>query len=317
MNDFSVSFNQIPKIITNRQILNNGSQVLVKVISDKGDGKYEGSVAGTRVNIFSEKKLVTGSTFIANISTKNGTVYIVPQKKSQLINDSFQFTKINNNQIQNILKQLNLPPDNLSYHIFQQFKQMELREVPEILKKVRNLSLKMKGKEIKASEIISILTEKGIESTEDEIIKMLEELDGNYEDDNQSKKDKFLLMNKINEKKGKWYFIPFEITENEIGKIIGKGNIKIMFDFLEKLKIMNLDCCYENKKYLFNLEFKNEKCSLIRCYLNGEKTSDKILKLKKYLITTGCNPEINYTEESLIQGTACETEQIITVGGNI
>ena len=49
----SVYTGQLSRLGIPRQTLKEGSQVLVRIISDKGGGKYEGSVAGARVTITS------------------------------------------------------------------------------------------------------------------------------------------------------------------------------------------------------------------------------------------------------------------------
>lgn len=309
--------NQTPRIIAGSQELKDGSQVLVRVIADKGNGKYVGSVAGIRVNISSVKTLNVGSTFLASIHTKNGQVLVTPKETYQLKNENFLLNHLQNEQLSSLLKQFNLPPDALSLHVFQQLKQMELKENPELLRKIRTMSLKYLGKEKSASEILAILSEKGIDATQNEILQLLEELDGNFDNKDKDENSKFILMNKINTKKGKWYIVPIEILNTVENKVLGNGNIKLMVDSFEILKLMNIDCFYNEKQYLFNVEFENKKCKTIRMNVPGNNPEKSVLRLKKKIEMFDCNINVLWGEKELIEGTACATEEVVGVKGKV
>ena len=67
------------------QNLQNGSSVLVRVASYKGNGVYEGFVAGVKVNITSQKQLQIGQSFPAKIFVKDGII----QLKSDILTKPF------------------------------------------------------------------------------------------------------------------------------------------------------------------------------------------------------------------------------------
>ena len=101
------------------KLLINGSQVLVRVIADKGSGRYEGSVAGTKVNITSQKPLVAGSVFKAKIQEKNGIIQLIPENKveTQAANT---LQLVDNKAILNLLRDLGLSGDEIYINLLKQ-----------------------------------------------------------------------------------------------------------------------------------------------------------------------------------------------------
>ena len=79
--------------VTHQKVLQNGSQVLVRILGDLGNNRYESSIAGVRTNIFSEKTLQKGTVFKANIIRQNGVITVVPQKEASVTN-TVTITKI-------------------------------------------------------------------------------------------------------------------------------------------------------------------------------------------------------------------------------
>ena len=75
----SIQSARLSQMGVNRQVLKEGSSVLVRVIADRGGGKYEGSVAGVRVQLNSAKALTPGQSFTATIAVKNGSIVITPK----------------------------------------------------------------------------------------------------------------------------------------------------------------------------------------------------------------------------------------------
>ena len=137
----------------------DGSQVLVRIIADKGGGKYEGSVAGARIILNSKTPMTPGTNFKATITTQNGQVLLFPLNESGEIAENAVFTMeaAQTEQLASLLQSLGLNPDDLSYHLAQQLKQLGMKMDPSLLSKIYNLSVKFKGKEKRAAELISIL----------------------------------------------------------------------------------------------------------------------------------------------------------------
>lgn len=324
-----IQSNQISQITGgNHQVLKEGSQVLVRVISDLGNGRYEGSVAGVRVNIQSGKTLSPGQTFLASVSAKDGTVYITPKQLNLYSQSGVQVNVMQNEHIAVMLSQLGLPPDSVSEHLFLQFKQLGLKLEPSLMLKIRNLSLKFTGKQKSAVELAAILKEKGLEITEDDILELISELNleerQNRQNSQQNPQDKndFEMINKLNATKGKWFLLPFEITLET--QVLGIGNIRLLFENETKLKYMNVECLYENKRFLFNLEFENKQCRKIRFNIDCIKTNSDITKavhrLKEKLEgKTACvsGVSIEWCEADIIEGTACNLETVSAVGGSV
>lgn len=188
--------------LSNVKILNEGSSVLVRVIADKGGNRYEGSVAGVRVNLTSTNPLKPGDKFVATVSSRNGVIQLVPDgeklntladiKGTQIISLVSMETgellqAVDNPALSAYLKMMGLPDNNLSLHIFQQMKQLGLKFNPALLKRMYNISLKYKGKEKRAAELLMELLQKNIDLDEDALEALLLQYDGlNYQDQNQN-----------------------------------------------------------------------------------------------------------------------------------
>ncbi len=161
----------------NRQVLKEGSSVLVRVISDRGNGKYEGSVAGVRVQLNSAKPLTPGTSFAATVSVKNGTIVISPKETGLLSAGageiSLTFNEVSQAELASLLESLGLPADNLSSSILKSFKQMGIKMDSTLANKIRSLALRFAGKEKSAAEILSLLAQKGLEADEEEIRQLL------------------------------------------------------------------------------------------------------------------------------------------------
>ena len=260
---------RLSQIGVNRQILKEGSSVLVRVIADRGGGKYEGSVAGVRVQLSSSKPLRAGQTFTATIGIKNGSVVVTPKDIAGMAGTqgageiALQFNEVSQSQLFSLLEALGLPADNLSSSILQSFKQMGLKLDSNLANKIRSLALRFAGKEKSASEILSLLAQKGIEADVEEIKDLLVLLESGNSDKNQTfqndNKLKDKLINRINSAEGAWYLLPFEMVQmsenTEERQILGKGCLRLLFDSVNALKLLNLDCDYNNQKYLFSLSY--------------------------------------------------------------
>ena len=302
--------------------LQNGSQVLVRIISDKGGGKYEGSVAGARININSRTPLTPGTSFKATISTQNGQVLLYPMNESGEIAQNAVFTMeaAQTEQLAAMLQSLGLNADDLSYHLMQQLKQLGMKMDSSLLSKIYNLSVKFKGKEKRAAELISILAKKGIDFSEEELLALLQELGdepNSEEPDSNSQKSEYKLLNKINSIKNTWQMLPYEIVSN-MGAL-AKGSLGFFVDETSSLKLLNLECNWlgNNHKYLFSLEYEKGLCSNIKMSGQGVDVSKLADILDKRLIASGKQITIEIVEPELIEGTACSQEEFYVFGGEV
>ena len=301
--------------------IHDGSQVLVRIISDKGGGKYEGSVAGARITINSRTPMTPGTSFKATITTQNGQVLLFPLSENGELVQNAQFTILaaQNEQLASLLQSLGLNSDELSYHLMQQLKQLGMKMDSGLLSKIYNLSVKFKGKEKRASELISILLKKGIDFSEEELLALLNELDG----ENQSSKEKsnqnhqHKLLNKINSIKNTWQLLPYEIVSN--AGALAKGSLGFFVDEAQSLKLLNVECNWlgNNHKYLFSLGYEKGLCKNIKMSGNGIDLERLADILDKRLISSGRQITIELVEPELIEGTACGQEEIFVFGGEV
>lgn len=330
----SIQTARLSQIGVNRQVLKEGSSVLVRVIGERGGGKYEGSVAGVRVQLSSSKPLHAGDSFVATVAVKNGTVVVTPKEMPEISQISFNFTEVSQNQLYSLLESLGLPADNLSSSILQSFKQMGLKIDSGLANKIRNLALRFNGKEKTAAEILTLLSQKGIEADEQEIKELLILLSGDTEDRNETQSNhKEKLINKINSVEGSWYLLPFDLIqirdsgEDEIENrlVLGNGCIRLLFNSFCALQLLNVDCNYNNQKYLFSLSYEGKKIkntyfnvsSLASSY-NSKVPENEILKLKKLFISYGVNAgNISWIEKNILEGNASGLETFVKFGGEV
>lgn len=339
------------------QVLKEGSSIFVRVIKDNHNGTYQGSVAGIKVNIHSHNELKPGTSFKATLSIKNGTILLQPEIKDVFIDKSFKinqifeqisetpFSLISNQYLSSQLESLLLVPDNLSLHILMQFKQIGLKFEPSVMRKIYLLSKKIKGKEKRAAEILTLMFQKSIEPTEEELIKILSDdfdlseknpiqLEEKNTTDVLSELSKFIqsvfnceLQNEFGiltlynhavsqkfENKN-WIIIPYEILEKQSTQ--GKGQIKLLFYDKTKLSKVHLSCKYKNNEYIFLLEIENKTISSIKFYksnVNLKKIQSEIEKLKKFLNT---NVHIEWVNKNYLEGTSCGTEKLFMMNGEV
>lgn len=312
--------NQLSRIGIRQQIIKDGSSVLVRIISDKGNGKYSGSVAGVRVNISSEKKLAVGSTFVASISTKNGIISITPKQSGVVFEQNVEFNIASSNQLMGFLETLGLPADELYLNLLQQFKQLEMKFDSVLMNKIHNLAMKYKNNEKVASEILMILSDKGIEATNEEIlylINMIMNSESNEISDEEKAKQ---LINEINAKKGGWFLLPYELVNIEKDIVVGSGMIRLLYSKNDVLKMVNLDCEFNKKKYLFSLSFEGKLCKRVKFNIfpiEFEKVNDIIMILKEKLFKSDINAVVEWAESFEIEGSACEDEEFYGIGGTV
>ena len=334
------------------KLLKTGDQVLVRVTGDLGNGKYSGSVAGVKIllNAKGNARLLPGSTFVATANINKGQLQIIPKnlpvQLAQLgqlgMGSPITMELANQEAVLAFLQNLGLPPDEISLHLLQQFKQLEMKMNPALLSKIRNLAVKIKGKEKSAVELLALLAEKKLTGSEEELLELIAELDGDFGDAQNENHSSFALMNKINSEKGKWYLLPFEIVqagslEKDVdkGKVFGTGAIRVLMDNEQKPKLVNISCNYSEKKYLFSLVYESSRLSEIRmnitpCELyNIEEKTEKLKKMF-LLAENGAKNSAGKGEQSKqsdinvvwceayeIEGSACGLEDFVMVDGEV
>ena len=320
-----VHTNQLSQLRLPGQSLKDGSQVLVRIIADKGGGKYEGSVAGARITINSRTPMTPGTSFKATISTQNGQILLYPMNESGEVaqNALFSIQAAQTEQLASLLQSLGLNADDLSYHLIQQLKQLGMKMDPGLLSKIYNLAVKFGGKEKRAAELIAILLKKGIDFSEEELLALLQDLDpdqkksDNGNESGQSRNKQYELLNKINSIKNTWQMLPYEIVSN--AGALAKGSLSFFVDEAASLKLLNVECNWlsNNHNYLFSLEYEKGLCTNIKMSGEGPDISKLAYVLDQRLSATGKNISIELVEPELIEGTACGQEEFFVFGGEV
>ncbi len=320
----SVYTGQLSRLGLPQKTLRDGSQVLVRIISEKGGGKYEGSVAGARVTLSSQTKLKAGSSFPATITTKNGQILLSPVSSNLTSNmaSDVNLSVLQDSQLMSFLQNLGLPADNLSFHLLQQMKQLEMKFEPELLNKFHNLALRLNGKEKRAVELMIILAKKGLNFSEQELLALIEELgwaDDSSQQDRQKnhKKKEYQQINKFNSIKKSWQFLPYELIQNQIA--IAHGNIGLLFNDNDSLQLLKLECKWNSSghRYLFALQYKSGLCKniLMNCDASPEQNEKIAHKLDSVFSSLGKQITIELVPTDLIEGTACEIQDFYSIGG--
>ena len=270
----------------NSHVLKEGSSVLVRISADKGNGSYEGFVAGVKVIIQSKIPLEQGSVFVGKVFVKDGKINIIPEQNTLLAQDKIEIKNLNVQSSQNLFAQvasaemslqlqaLGLVPDNFSLHLFLQTKQLGMKIDVPLFNKIRNIAIKYKGKEKQAANLLLNLLQKGMEVSEEELEKLLNQFDFSdldFESDTgllqkeRNDSENFVwefitnilqgvtghqngvltVMNHLgwqNKKSnGSWVIFPFEFLQNDI--ILGNGKIKLFLDTQKKFLLRRFQRC--------------------------------------------------------------------------
>lgn len=163
--------NSSPNLVRHRDNLKPGSPVLVRIISVKGGGKFEASVAGARTILTSTRNLKPGDTFTGKIGLKNGLITINLAKSAEMsilkevlttniIETGGVFDSVSSPALTSLLASLNLPQDNLSFKILLQFKQLGMKLDSATMKKIRKEAEKAKNPGKKIEELVSKVQKK-------------------------------------------------------------------------------------------------------------------------------------------------------------
>lgn len=305
------------RVVIGQNLLKDGASVQVRILSSNGNGKYLASVGGQKCNITAKNDLSAGDVFKAEVRVIDNKIELIPEMKNESV---IKAEMVQNQNLSVLLQNLGIIPDNLSIHIYKQFIQMQEKINPELMEKIKNIAIKFGGNEKKASEILMILKDKGINASEEEIQALITFLENNHlPEDNSNKNTKFELLNKINSTKGKWYILPFNIVSNELNTVLGNGNIKLFFQNQEKLTQLNIDCKYLDDEFLFNLYFENNLVNLVRMNIQNKKVNPQaeINKIKSLFEEINPKLMVEWTEKENLEGTGCELENTFSVEGLI
>ena len=333
MNDSMIisNVNKFSQMSEKAEVLKEGSHVLVRVSADKGNNNYEGYVKGVKVTFYSKNPLQVGTSFTGQVSGQNGTVIITPEKIQNLQNlqnienlYNFQDTNYNNNLLTQFFNNLGLSNNEISMHLLKQFKQLEMKFDMNVLNKIYKKSIKFLGKEKKAGEILSLLEKKGITASDEQIMMLLNYLENLKSDDDRQENESYEelqnLINKINKARGSWFLFMIDFVEIASQKKCGQGNIKILFDDSGfGIKIINLDCEFTGKRYLFNINFEGRSVSKIRMNIEGTEDNQKenIKNEIEYKFNKK-NPDIKvlWERKEVLTSLCCDEESIFTVEGD-
>ena len=319
VNPLIVQNNIFSRITGNTKVFQEGSSVLVRVISDKGNGKYEGSIAGNRITLNSKTPLKIGSTFVAAISTQNGTLQIIPKGEVAAFTETTpQLNQLQNEQLVSLLKSMGLPADQISLALLKQMQQLDMKLDFQALQRFHNLAAKFKGKEKSASQLLVVLLKKGLSASDEEILKMLMELDGDFEQQKENAKEKdYKLINKVNRIEENWSFYPFELIDYKSEDVLGNGCIKLLLDKYKQLKILNVNCNCNLKEYYFNLDYVNRKLNTVHVNIFGddEATESILEKLKTAFKKINADVKVVWEDREKLEGTAASLQEIYTFRG--
>lgn len=291
--------------IQNAKVVKDGSTVLVRVNKDLGNNRYEGVVGGVKINFSSKNPLTSGTSFVANITKIDGKIVLFPKNENSILNQTIQKSDF----YSNLLSEIGINPNTTSLHILKQIKQLQMPFESLNIKKVFNQSIKQKGKEKKVADLLLLFQEKNILLNQDELINLLEFLDGDFSDS--EGKDK---INMLNSKSGAWFVFPYNLVEEKENLIIGKGCIKLFFDKLQTLKVVNLNCNFKKHNFFFNLIYNNKELAELSYYIdNVDEIVDVQTELEKLfpgISVTICDPDD-------MDLTDCENEELYSINGEV
>lgn len=346
MKSSAVSFQQLLNLQNQQKVLRDGGSVLVRVLADKGNGKYEVSVAGTRLNISAKNPLKVGQSFVANVNTVGKQIQLTPQNQEIAAKNQNMFVEIADSKIFSFLSSIGLPADNISYNIMQQFKQLNMKLNVPLMNRIHQLASRYEGKEKLASQIMINLINKGLDAEDSEIEKIIMMLDDEsyksekmsenilsavdvnsfklliqdyfyklFNDDSKSKIDILAINNHF----PGWIYLPFEILKID-STVLGEGCIKLLIDKSKILKKILVSCNYENKIFNYNLDFVGNDVRTVRFNIapfDYDKIDEECKKLKNKFASVGRRVEIHWDEKEEIEGTGAGSEKIVMFGGEV
>lgn len=309
------------------QNLKNGASVLVRVAAYKGNGVYEGFVAGVKVNISSQKQLQIGQSFPAKIYVKDGLIQLRMKDSFSSFTAGVQISESKFEVLNSLLNNLGFSSSPVINHILHQLKQLEMKFDSQVINKIKNLSLKFKGKELSASELLLILHEKNVDFSDSDLLSLILLLDV-FNQDNNSKageKEAFSLLKKMNNNLNNWIFLPFEFVpfdkiENKIddNEKLGSGVLKILFTKNGwGVKQVNIECLYKSVEYVFVILFECKKSKNVYFNISNVNKNEIVEIINVLNRKIGNNVKIEYKSKDILLGTACELEDFVNVEGSV
>ncbi len=275
--------------------LRAGDTVRVRVVGMQ-QGGYVVSFGGARFAVSSNRPLEIGSAFSARIEfSQDGKIVLEPEaeEKQLALNSGFA----------SLLDSFEFASNPLASGLFQMMHQMGMKIDLDRIKRFSQLGLRFPGKEAAASQVAMLLEQKGIEPTEENILRYLLMVDPDAGQENpefnspgEEKKDpgidgSFLdrifgpvefpkeglltFANHVRNREGSghWIMIPFEWNS---GRKNYRGSISILLNLdLRKTEKIQILCKTACKKYSFIVYFKDNKVREVRfCSLPPLLTSD-------------------------------------------
>ncbi|MBP3742737.1 MAG: hypothetical protein J6J00_07100 [Treponema sp.] len=307
---------QISTVKAIPKFLKNGDSALVRVIADKGNGRYEGFVSGVKVSFSSAHPLRPGSSFLAKVQLNQNTIVLIPKNNTE-IQQKEGVTTLKLSQVAGLLQELGLVPDNISLALVQSAKQMEMKIDSSLLSKIRNMLVRMGNKSRFAGELALLLAEKGINANESELLELIDLLNSREESDDNTNEGGIELLNKANSVKGSWYLFPFEMTLQE--KLVGNGTFRLLIGKDDRLKLLNVFCFYGGVDYYFSLEHSDGKCKKIRFNIqkDGFELKEFENQFKNHLDKSKLGFEIEWAEKESVEGSASASEELYSFGGQV
>ncbi|MCR4580459.1 MAG: hypothetical protein K5681_08935 [Treponema sp.] len=315
--------NTLPKL------MREGESALVRVLSDKGGGRYEGLVSGVKVSFSSSRPLTAGSSFVATVKLSGNTIVLVPKEAGALaantgFNEGAIIQGMDLSKLSAWLGELGLPADGISTALLQISKQMEMRIDSSLLTKIRSLVLRFGSKGRLAAELALLLSEKGISFDEEALQALLAFLEGGNEGKEETSFEQGKkLLNKANSSEGSWFIFPFNLVEGTLGEeaklVMGRGSIRFLLGKNHKTKLVNLFCNYKDSDYYFSLDFSKGICKKIR--MNVQKPhleKEELLNQLRSKVGKYCSGiELVWCEKAELEGSASASEDFYSLGGYV
>ncbi|MCQ2596317.1 MAG: hypothetical protein MJ181_00585 [Treponema sp.] len=341
-----------PKLVRYSDNLKDGSPVLVRILGSRGNGKYEASVAGVRILLSSERNLQPGDTLTGRLSLKNGFISIIPDSSSALSEMKEVFTAsfletgdvfetVSSPALASLLSALNLPPDNLSFRILQQFKQLGMKFDPATMKKIRLKAAKSENpqktleeetekaqKRILSDSIPSIFDNQNFPENQkkengdnsspfpqdfDWLKEVKSFVNSLLSGELQNNPGELTLKNhlgffKDRTSENSWITIPFEITNPFEETVTGNGKILLLLGSSDKaFRQMNLQINFWDSEYRFLLGTKGSSSKISRIlYALSGKAANRSQELEEKLHTLTQN--VKQVPFDLIDGTGSRLE---------
>lgn len=316
------------------KVLHEGDSVFVRVLKDSGNNRFFVSINGSRMNIFSNEKLLPGSSFKAILEKTENSSLIFKIISSQKLE-----TQNSTSLISKFFLTNGIPSDQISLKLIQFLQQSGLKIDKNFIQKVKNLAAKFPGKEKKAGEVIALLLSKNIEANEEQINYLLSLLESSFsEESNYSKNQdedveeennflkqifpdekfsKYGLLSFINhikfDNQKHWVVLPYEWNFEEN---LAKGVIRLFLDIpSQKTEKIMLNCKIKCKSYYFVLYLKSDVIEELRYCTEPEldfSLQNKAKKILEEVLSQGLNLDHElpcvYTPQARIEALSSDSD---------